>query len=338
MIWLLTQFGAWVWDAMRPARWCFTPCMKPGPEAVSFWFRRICPATREWIMDILRPVRWLFGGGIEPKEPGTDGLRTLVFFATLLTSQAAALILVVQGDNELGRTGYLIYIAFALFLLAGIVIVVLRNFTTANDQRTSVYNRATIWFARWALVYGIVLAIGLPLLGKYGRIPGQTTKLDYTKTFVQCLPLQFGATDKLQGSDHIDPAIDEWITGLSKGLDPGPDSDKVLVIAEQDGSFTENYRRFPAWAMFAGNVVAQGGQAYLVRKPLVKDGGQFTVKLRLLPDEQSDIQTHVIDIVDPEKDDFLVLFLIVGKRKEKLPLPPPDPAAYGFQLKVGQTQ
>lgn len=299
------------------------------------WLKNLPSAIGRWLWCICRPCRYVFAEDVKtPDANGFDGHQSLAFFATLLTTQAAALVILAQGNtSELRLKHYLIYFAFAVLPLAGIVAVVLRSATLQGNILTSIYNRATLTFGRWVLLYGLILTIGLPALGWWGWIPGQKTRVDFTDSFIRCLPAQFGETEKLQA--HSDPTLDDWTNSISKGLEPPSESRKVLMVIEQDGSFTENFRRFPAWVTFTSNAVAKGGQAYLVRKAGASDITPSILVQRLLPNEESDIQTHVIDIVNPDKGDFLMLFLIVGERSTNQAFPPgTNSSNYGLQLRT----
>ncbi len=288
-----------------------------------------------WVCEVACAIfvflfRFLFGFDLPAREGvRTDGTGIFTFLAGLLTTQAAGLVILAQGKSSEFVSSYLlVYIVFASLPLFGIVRSL--RLRCSNDQGLQRgFDPQTISFGRWVLFFGLLLAVGLPILGAAGRIPGQDTRVEYTNEFVQFLPVQ---PDQATPKNISNEFAREFIHKHMDGFRPKPN--QRLLFVEQDGHFTENYKPFNTMIAFGNQVVAVDGEAYLMHiadEPISSP----TYRLqRLLPKEHSDIQRHVVEIIDANKNDVMLLFLVVEGRFDKKSVPPNIAAPYLFKLRT----
>ncbi len=294
-------------------------------------------------------VLWLFGYFFDYPDDGTeivtpttpqvpsaesdakvsDSTGTLTFFAGLLTTQAAGLVVLLQGKAGLTFISALIYLAFELMPLAGIVITVLRK--RLGTQLA--YTPQAVSFARWVLLYGILLAIVLPILGATGNIPGQSSRIDYADPFIPSFPLAQRQTSLTLS--HKNRFLDEWATAQLRGLAQVPEAHKQVVVVEQDGAFAADYKDIVTSFSFGEMVISGATHAYLISNAGSEENLPRYRRLRVLPaDSGGHIAQHSVVINEPSRGDFLIMFLIVEARDGSELQLPADPSQLRFEWRA----
>jgi hypothetical protein len=272
---------------------------------------------------------------LDERRPGTrDGTGMLTFFVSFITTQVAALVILAQGKSVAFIViPILVYLAIAILPIWGISRVLwARETERERNAVRRLYDPGTLHFAKWALVFTLAFAIGLPILGLFNLIPGQDTRKVFSDTFVKCLPPQVGEVLALKG--HRNDSVDNWVHKLAKGYEKTITANKRLLVVEQDGTFAENYDTFTAWISFGGNAQVTDGQAFLVRRGTRSEQMPCYDELRLLPSEKSGVQRHVVEVKKPDRDDYLTLFLVVEPRIATEKFPGDEIAGYLFELRV----
>jgi hypothetical protein len=282
-------------------------------------------------------VFWIGGRDLDNGLFGAvDAFGPLLFLTAFATTQCAAFFVAVQGkDAEKILIPSILFWFFSTLTLWGIVLF-LRETVRENEIDRHAYTNGTIRFGRWALWVALVFAIGFPALGFFNMIPGQEKRVSFEANLVPSMQPRSAASFRELGDHRID-RVNEWARLIIKGLYNANDKSRDTLVIEQDGSFSDDVHTFVAWTAFGANAKTVGGKAFLVRGAVRPNDVPTYDELKMTPDESDPVAKETIEIKQPNKGDFVVLFLTVEARKTPStaePFPPPDVADYHFQLRV----
>jgi hypothetical protein len=263
-----------------------------------------------------------------------DAYSPLAFLLAFLTTQVAAFIVAVQGDDgERILVPTLIIAAFSFGFVIPAIQWYLNALAIEGAPPQHLYDKGTVYFARWSLRLTFILTVACPLLGYFGLLPGQEKRLKFKAATVECLPpVRSGSFSTLQA--HNNRQVNQLLRNYIKGLNPSSDQDVLLI--EQDGDFTDDYHSFCCWTSFGKPVRAVNGKVLLVRHaPSYRSDSPTYDDLQLLPNEPEPPAKDVIEINKPNRGDFIVLILIIQKRQDvETYIFPTNPSDYNFFLRV----
>lgn len=124
---------------------------------------------------------FLFGDDLpDPDHEGSDGISVLNAVMAFVLLQIIGLVKVLGPMKELDGWISTIYIAIAIPIL-GAFVGILRSTTLAESGKIRrTYNRGSIMFGKWALVWSAVLLFAFPVLAYFRLLPTQEKpRLEY---------------------------------------------------------------------------------------------------------------------------------------------------------------
>ncbi|HTQ37888.1 MAG TPA: hypothetical protein VMJ32_02610 [Pirellulales bacterium] len=264
-----------------------------------------------------------------------DAYSPIGFLLAFLTTQVAAFLVAVQGDDgEKVLLPSLLLILFALLFVLPPILWYVQKTKAGNLPQPHEFNAGSVYFGRWALRLTLTLIISCPVLGYLQLLPGQDKRVEFKAASVEFLPpIKTQSFSTLQA--HNNKQVNQLLRSYVKGLNPSSDQDVLLV--EQDGNFEEDYHSFSFWTAFGQPVRTMGGKAFLIRHASAYQSSEIPTydDLRFLPDEPEPPSKEVIELSKPNKGDFIVLILIVQKRTDVSKYEfPSNPSNYNLVMRV----
>ena len=289
-------------------------------------------ASFAWLMWLLNTLwrgslyayRWVTALDRDALEPSDkEGYGVFSALAGFALAEAAALT-VVARDEAYKRLVLGVYVASVVLTHCCLVAMLRakRNVDAPGgvsvDRRA--FDRPSIRYARWVLVWNITSAIFLIILGWNDLLPNQTPRVVFTKSQIECDTLYLSSYK--ERSTPSQQEMDDWIARLAStarqaATATSADEKETFFILQQKTPFERSFKEFTVQLRNENERYWLGLRVAFLVKPASVGLGR-TYRQVAFHDPQADqVFVDSLSIEDANKGEYLVVLLFARDSKKQ---------------------